>query len=777
MPEKKDDRLAILRRRVAKVPGEPGVYRWLGKDRSVLYVGKAKNLKNRMMSYVQEGPKRSAWNEIMVRQIEDFEVSVVRSELEAFILEANLIKELKPKYNIMLKDDKGYVYVRISMHEPYPRVEIVRRIGDDAAKYFGPFTSGVKNTEYALQMLDAILHFRVCTHSLDLLNQGKTLPGTPCLDQQIGRCAGLCIGTLSNEEYRSRIAEVERFFRGNFSSMKQRTEEAMKDAAKNQKFERAAKLRDVLRFIEGLESKQVISDTSGEDADIFGIALLQGKTHVVLLKQRDGKIIDQVSFALKGGAENASEALEQFLPQYYSNTRDIPSSIILGESLLEASSLTVWLKELRGTNVTILIPERGKKSKLLLMAERNALEKVEQQFAAWEAEHKKVEGALSELATLLNLAEPPRRIEGYDISHLGGTATVGSMVVMVNGKPKREHYRSFNMQTVKEGVVDDYKSLAETLRRRLRYLSYGQEKNVLLTEQGIAIGKAKKSDEAAILQVLQAASLSTNDVSYKNFFVARNNEKIIACARLFQYPDAVTELKSLWVDEPSRGSRLGHILIRTMLKTVKKGKVYVTNHPDLEQYYAELGFRHVATPPETIQKSLALWHAEHPQEQSKRMTMVYIVKDHAPDESFLSPPDLLLIDGGKGQLGAVVDVLKEFQLNIPVAGLAKREEEIFLPGNPVSLAVPEGSEARFLLQRLRDEAHRFANDRRERRLTATMIASKLDDVPSIGEATKMMLLKKFGSADTVLQATDEELRTVLSDVQLRSLREKFPRVL
>lgn len=770
-----NDALTMLRRRVASVPVSPGVYRWLDADGKVLYVGKAKNLRNRMKSYVQDGLKRSAWTEIMVRQIADFDITVVRNELEALILEANIIKEMQPKYNVLLKDDKGYVYIRASLNDAYPRVEVVRRIENDSAKYFGPFISGSKATEETLSMIDSIVHFRACKGSLDALNAGKPMTHTPCLDYQIGKCSGLCVGAVSQEEHRSRIDHVVSFFRGNFSSIKKRTQEEMQALAKEKKFERAARLRDVLKFIESLEERQVVADTSGDDADIFGVALRHGRVHVVLLRQRGGKVIEQLGFPLKGEAETVAEVIEQFLPQYYAKTDDIPPSILLSDAPNDVDVLEGWLQEKRGKSVKIFVPERGKKSKLLLMAERNAQEKVEQQFAAWEAETRKIEGALGGLQTLLGLPHPPRRIEGYDISHLGGSATVGSMVVFINGKPKRDHYRSFNMKSVIEGEIDDYKSLAETLRRRLKYLT-DDLKTALhrMKEQGIEIGKARKGEQKAIETAIASEHrLATDNIVYKNFFVARRGTEIIATASIVKHDGGILELRSVWVSDNARGYRLGQLLARTALSKVKKGKVYLVIDQHFEEYYAEIGFRHVITPPELLlqkEQEFQRMHPEHP----LGLFFVYEAGKQKLDTSFSERPDLLLIDGGKGQLSAVVDVLKELHLDIPVAGLAKREEEIFIPGQSVPLLVKEGSESRFLLQRLRDEAHRFANDRRQRRLTSALFASKLDEVPGIGEETKKALLKKFGSADAVISASDDALREVLSEPQVKALREMYP---
>jgi len=770
MPPKKDSVKAILRRRVSKVSTHPGVYRWLDSKGDMIYVGKAKNLRKRMQTYVQAKAKNSAWTEIMVRQIADFEVTVVKSELEALMLESNLIKELKPKYNIMLKDDKGYVYVRVSMFEPYPRVDIVRRIENDKARYFGPYTSGSQATERTVEMLDSILHFRACRGSLDSLNSNKPITGAACLDHQIGRCVGLCIGSVVKEDYNERIKKVISFFRGNLAEIKREAIAAMKAAAEEKKFEKAARFRDALGFIEDLEKRQAISDTSGEDIDVFGLAERSGKWQVVVLRQRDGKLVQELTFALKGEAESQADAMAQFLPQFYRETADIPSTVIVREALTEKSVLEEWLQGLRGTQVKIFTPERGRKSALLEMAEKNAEDKVEQQFAAWEAEVLKVDSALSGLQKIVGLSQKPRRIEGYDISHLGGTATVGSMVVFENGKPKREHYRSFNITSVKHGDIDDYKALSEVLRRRLKYLTDDLETlKGTWKEQGIILGKARKADVQTIEEICDRSpqDFLMRDFDYKTFMVLRKHDHIIGFARILDHSGCF-EIKTVWVDPSERGQKLGYVLIRTLLARVKKGKVYVTLPADLEEYYAELGFRHIIelTPKfEAIIKEREKLIGSLPS-----IVMMWEAKQNKVDESFSSHPDLLLIDGGKGQLSSIVAVLKEMQIEIPAAGLAKREEEIFLPGASVSVSVPKDSEARFLLQRIRDEAHRFANLKREKRLDAVMTASALDDMAGIGEKTKTALLKTFGSLDAAKKATDEKLLEVLTEKKLLEFR-------
>ncbi|HRH93196.1 MAG TPA: hypothetical protein PKV72_01545, partial [Candidatus Peribacteria bacterium] len=521
-------------------------------------------------------------------------------------------------------------------------------------------------------------------------------------------------------------------------------------------------------------SRQVVSDTSGECADVFGIAFRHNKIHVVLLRERDGKVIEQVNFALKGEAETAAEAMAQFLPQYYAETQDIPDSIIVRDPVPEGELLETWLKERRGKGVRIRVPERGKKSKLLEIAETNADEKVKQQFAVWEAELRKSEDAVASLQKLLGLEQRPKRIEGYDISHMGGSDTVGSMVVFENGKSKRAHYRIFNIKSLKTGDIDDYQSLAEVLRRRLKYVAFDLTSDqARLADAGIEVGKARKPEQKEIEDIVTAHPdhLGDDEIHYKTFVVARQGGDIVGLAQLFDCTPSVRLLRNVWAREGG-DPRIAEVLIRTVLAGLEKGKAYAVIDPALEENYARLGFRHVLEGQEALNEYVTKLAGKHP-DLERRIILSYDVKKEKPDESFASVPDLLLIDGGKGQLGAVHAVLRQLNLTIPLASIAKREEEIFVPGNPDPIPMPRDDAAHFLLQRIRDESHRFANEKRKGRMTKATFTSALDGIEGIGPLLKTELVKRFGSADGVRDASDIELRTVLNEKQLEALRKHF----
>ncbi|MDD4287518.1 MAG: GNAT family N-acetyltransferase [Candidatus Peribacteraceae bacterium] len=803
MPKKKNPKESELKKRVAKLPTKPGVYRWLDAKGTVLYVGKALNLRKRVTSYLTKEAQLGPWKQSLMEKAADISVTVTHSELEALILETNLIKQKKPKYNVLMKDDKNYVYVRISLQEPFPRIDLVRKPTEDPtspfglrragkAKYFGPYVSAFEIRD-TLTLLRRVFPYRTCKMGIEPVTgklpspRGGGTEGegvgvrvthrdrpTPCLDYHIKQCCGPCIGCVTPDAYGSMAIE------GVIDFLKGKTEDAlallsarMKAVARERKFEQAAKLRDALQTIQRLSEKQIVSDTSGEDADVFGVAVEGNRVHVVLLKERNGKVIDESSFTLLGHAENAADALTQFLPQYYVDAPDVPPLLILAENIEDPKLLTEWLSERRGSKVTMRIPERGKLPALLRLAEENACEKVQHFETSWEAAARNVSDALKELKTTLGLPTAPKRIEGYDISHLSGTETVGSMSVFVDGKPKNDQYRSFTLKTIREGEIDDYRALKEVIKRRLLHLMQDpRREEQMFKNTGITIRRARTADQKTIEKMMRhpSAGLDCASITFKEFLVAERAGTIIAFGRLHRHKDNTVELASLFVDRHERGHSLGRLIIHKLLKSVKRGKVYLVTDPPLEAYYAELGFRVIQTAPAPVLQKMRRCQKRFGKNTSCVLMMFEVAK-HVADSSLSALPDLLLIDGGKGQLSAVLEILEELHQPIPVIGLAKKEEEIFVPGNPNPVTFAKDSPARFLLMRLRDEAHRFANAHRETRAKKRAVFSVLDSIPGIGPQTKVKLLKRFGSLEALKEIKDEELAHILSASQIRALRE------
>lgn len=598
------------------------------------------------MSYLQRNiAHQGPWKRALSTHIADFDITVTQSDIEALMLETNLIKEYKPKYNVLMKDDKNYLFIKISVADAYPRVETVRRLEKDGAKYFGPYVSSAE-VRKTLDMLQETLQYRACKQSLDHVNKcrGTALASAvPCLEYQIGRCNGLCAGTVDSKAYLQRIAALINFLKGNHEPVRAMVKERMQRAALERKFELAAKLRNELFMLGKKPEQPLTTDTTGETSDILGVAILSHRIHVVILHRRGGRMIGESHFALSGQAESTASVLEQFLPQFYDEGREVPPIVMLPTKVKNNKTLHDLLCKRRGDTVALLMPQRGRKEHLLQLAERNAIEKAQQMEGKWETETHNTVLALTELQHILRLTSPPRRIEGYDISHLSGTETVGSMVVTVDGRARSDQYRSFTIRTLKQGAIDDYAAIREVLTRRLRHL--------------------KKKEG------------------------------------------------------PRTWKKKGYFLLTRQ----KKGKTYIVIDPLLEQYYAENGFRHVLKTPPVLGKKAKKIIAENPK-IAPPLVMVYDPRQHKPDRSLESVPDLFVIDGGKGQLSVAMDVLQTLKLTIPVVALAKREEELFAAGSRKPLPLPKDSPALFLLMRLRDEAHRFANRHRERRKKNSLLS-------------------------------------------------------
>lgn len=539
---------------IPSLPHSPGVYLLKNRQGSLLYVGKAKDLRSRVRSYarVQDGDSEKTVR--MKGLIWDVEYIVVRNETEALVLEQTFIKTKQPKFNILLKDDKKYLYIRITSEERFPRIFPTRDTRTKKTSYFGPFTSG-RDVYATVKSMRKLFRFRTCKPTLFAICAKRK---RPCLDAHIGLCTAPCVGSVSHEAYVDQIAQCRRFLLGQETVITKEIETRMKDLAALERFEEAAFLRDQLAALQSLRAPQQAMLVKKEDLDVFAIAMGTSFAVAEILVIREGNLIDRKQLTLDNtSGELFAAILQACLFRYYEKAFQRPREVLLPVALPEQVLVEHWFAEQVGERVPkLIVPQRGEKQKLVALAQQNAEENLRQQQRKRDQEASALGQALHELQEALGISQYPQRIECYDISHLGGTNTVGSMVVFEDGKPKKAHYRKF---TLKQAMNDDYRSLQEVLRRRLVYLTDSSEN-----------GKRK-------------------------------------------------------------------------------------------------------------------------------------------DVSFASQPDLLLIDGGKGQLHAVEAVLEELELlSIPVASIAKREEELFCPGKASSYRFSPDSPALFLVQRIRDEAHRFA---------------------------------------------------------------------
>ena len=594
---------------LATLPDKPGCYLMKDADGTIIYVGKAINLKNRVRSYFQQSSDHTYKTRQMVRKIRDIEWIVVASELEALILEMNLIKEHRPFYNVRLKDDKRYPYIKVHWADPFPKLSVTRNMVNDGSRYFGPYTS-VWAVHQTLDILRKIFPYLTCAREITGNDERA------CLYYDIKLCSAPCIGAVNQEEYRQMIDDLCRFLEGRTDPIMNRLKEAMTQASENLDYEKAAVYRDQIQAIDRVVERQKIISDERQDSDVIAMARSKGEACVQVFFIRSGKLIGREYFILEGTeAEENSEILEEFVKQFYSQAAYVPNKVMLPQEVEETRIIKEWLNTRRGgEKVQLTVPKRGQGKELIQMAAENARETLKSLEIRWKADKDRQHQALGEIQAVLGMAEIPNRIECYDISNTQGTASVGSMVVFEQGVPAKKNYRRFNIKTVNQ--PDDFASMREVLKRRLsRYITEQQEK-----------------------------------------------------------------------DTPG----------------------------------------------------------------------------YKPDLAFSILPDLLIVDGGKGQLRQAIEILEEFGLQgeFTIAGLAKQEEELFLPGKSDSVRLDDHSQGFYLVQRIRDEAHRFAITAHRNQRGKIGLASRLDVIPGVGPARRKELINRFGSIDGILAASVEEISQI-----------------
>lgn len=596
-----------LNEKLHTLPTKPGCYLYKDEHGTIIYVGKAINLRNRVRSYFQKGTNHTPKTRRLVQAIRDMEFIVVGSELEALVLECNLIKKHQPHYNVRLRDDKQYPYLCVTTNEPFPRLLLTRRVRQDGNRYFGPYA----NSRAVYATMDLIKRI------FPLVSCGKPFDGRPvqkaCLYYHMGQCLAPCAGLADKDEYSQAVKDVCSFLDGRQEQIIKGLRQKMEEASENLQFERAAKLRDRFLAVEEAMTRQKIISTQLIDQDVIAVVGEDGGAMVQMFYIRGGKLIGQNHFLLEGTGEGIEEqtseeqeeakreAVQGFVKQYYQNAAYVPQEILLPVDFDEVSIVQQWLKQKRGSKVEITVPLRGDKKKLVEMAAENATHAMEQVRAEMRAKLGSTERALNELADALGLDAMPKRIECYDISNFQGDHFVGSMVVCEDGQMNKAEYRRFKIR-FHENKPDDFAMIREVVTRRLN-----------------------------------------------------------------------------------------------------EGK--------------------------------------------------------AGNPKFNRMPDLIIVDGGKGQLSSALAAMETTGVHLPVCGLAKRFELLILPNEPDPVALPRTSQALYLVQRIRDEAHRFANAYRVVLQSKKQTQSLLDDIPGIGPTRRKALLKAFGSIDGIRSANIEELAT------------------
>ena len=587
---------SLITEQIRQLPNSPGVYLWRDAEGNIIYVGKAANLQHRVRSYFGAGQKLSPKLQQMVARVTELDFFITANEQEALILELNLIKRHHPRYNVRLKDDKTFPYLKISLNEDWPRIYFTRHLEENGGRYFGPFASA-RSVRQTLKALKRIFPFRSCS---------EPITGTDtraCLEYDLNLCLGPCIGAVSKTEYAEIIKQVILFLEGKQEIVVRKMEKQMKAAAQALDFEKAAILRDQIQAIHRVIEGQRIAATVSGEQDVIAFAQDRDQACVQVFFIRGGKLIGRESFALQGTRyEESPQIMTSFVKQFYSSSAYIPPLLVLQHPVEDMAVLKDWLQGKRGASVNIQVPRRGNKKKLVDIVAENAHQALEQFKIKKLATPKELEAALAEIQRELNLPRLPSRMEGYDISNIQGVAAVGSMVIFDQGKPAPSYYRRFKIKTV--AGADDYAMLQEVLKRRFKRL---------------------KSEDS-------------------------------------------------------------------------------------------------------------------------------------PADSWAIIPDLVLIDGGKGQLNAARSAMQETGADsVPVASLAKENEEIFVPQKPRPIVLLRSSAGLQLLQRLRDEAHRFALGYHQKIRKRESFTSALDIIPGIGAKRKRSLLKQFGSVQSIKEAPLEEL--------------------
>jgi len=586
--------IAALKETLASVPTKPGVYQFKNKDDEIIYIGKAKNLRSRVRSYFQKNKYQTPKNQSMIKRIENVEWIVVRSNVEALLTEANMIKEVQPKYNIDLKDDKSFPFIRIS-DEPYPQVLLTRKIEKDGSKYFGPYTD-VKNLRYSLKALHKIFPVRSCSYYMDD-DSVAAKKVKVCLDYHIKKCEGPCEGFVNRDHYNAMIERVIKFLQGRTKETEEYVRRQMEIAAADLRYEDAAMYRDQLNAVRRFKERQRKVTADFDDRDIFALARQDDIGVMTILRVRNGRIFGREKVSLQNLDENEATVFASVISRFYMDTDFLPKEITVSVLPEGQDELEEWLSDKKGSKVIIRQPQRGEKAKEVRMSYQNA----KLLLGEWLINRKKrrelVPKMVNQLQEDLQLKAPPRRIEAFDISHLGGTNTVASMVCFVDGKARKSEYRKFKVKTV-EGI-DDFAAMREVVHRR--YLRVKKEQGSL--------------------------------------------------------------------------------------------------------------------------------------------------------------PDLILIDGGKGQLSMAVSALRELGLDyISIVGLAKRLEEVFVPGISDPQSIHKQSPGLILLRRLRDEAHRFAiTFQRSKRKDS--LTSLFNDIDGMGPKRVQKLLQSFDSTETIAKSTQKDIST------------------
>ncbi|HEU4409388.1 MAG TPA: excinuclease ABC subunit UvrC [Polyangiaceae bacterium] len=754
--------------KLESLPARPGCYLFRDGEGAVVYVGKAKSLRARVRSYFQEGSSDTRpFIPVLLRVIGDLETRVVGSEKEAAILENELIKEHRPRFNVKLRDDKDFLSLKLDPKKPWPRLEVVRRPQPDGARYFGPYpsSSGARRT---LHLVNKYFQLRTCTDA-EMAARRR-----PCLQYQIKRCPAPCVLEVDRGEYGAQVRAVELFLDGRHDELTQELDARMREASRQMRFEDAATYRDQIRAIASMREAQRIVGERDVDQDVLGLFRQGGLAELAVIYVRAGRVRDTATFSIADVELDDDELVAGFLRQYYDEAGPgaagaLPDEILLPMAFEGVEGVAEWLSERRGRKVAVLAPRRGDRADLVRLAGENA----EHAFREKRREVDDVDLRLGQLQQRLKLPALPRRIECVDISHLGGNDTVGAVVSLYNGQPQKSRYRIFRVRGAAAG--DDYGAMYEVLARRFR--------------RGKAARGGSPPPPPAAAAPAAADGAPSEATSYVELAIsptpppAAAVEAAVPAARGRRKGRRAPGASGAAAPPPAAGGA------RAAEPSPDADKAHAAPTPDADGAHAAVASRSGA---DEAHAALALDPGEGGDalELTPSPPPVVARAPTGPDGeggdgpmplAELGPPsrqagegwelpDLLVVDGGRGQLNVALTAARDLGLHdLPVVGLAKERvtlggeelvDRVYVPGQKNGIPLRPQSAALFFLARARDEAHRFSNYARERLAKSRSFRSLLDDVPGLSKRARVALLTAFGSAFSVRDASDAELLAV-----------------
>ncbi|WP_437620944.1 excinuclease ABC subunit UvrC [Sorangium sp. So ce1151] len=741
-PSAKQDPEALVAAKLASLPTKPGCYLFIDKTGAVVYVGKAKSLRSRVRSYFQEsGSDARYFIPILRKIVADLETVVTATEKEAAVLENELVKQHKPRFNVKLRDDKDFLCLKLDTQKEWPMLETVRRPAPDKARYFGPYHSAT-SARRTLHLVNKHFQLRTCSDA-EMASRRR-----PCLQYQIKRCLAPCVMDVDRELYSEMVRSVALFLEGRHDELTGELTARMRDASRELEFERAAIYRDQLRAVETVREAQRVVYVKDVDQDVVGIYREGTLVEVEVIMVRQGRVTDTLSFSLRNMELPDDEVLGGFLNEYYGvASTTIPDEVLVPVLPDGAEGVAEWLGDRRGRKVALFVPQRGPRVDLLKMASENAAHA----FREKQRSSDDLEARLEELRERLRLPTLPRRIECCDISHLGGGDTVGSIVALLDGQPDKKRYRSFNVKSVADG--DDYAAMYEVLARRFRRGKAARPASPqpVADSEAAALGISEATASDMTESDAVEGELTESDVTEGD---ALESDALESDAL---ESDAV-ENDAVENDAPEIDAPEGDVVEEeTDLATASDAP------PEAATAEASAtAAREAAAPAQEAPKSAQSGGAEW------------------------DLPDLLVVDGGRGQLQVALSAARDLGLHdLPIVGLAKEREtqageklvdRVYLPGQKNGIPLRSTSSALFFLARARDEAHRFANHARKRLGKARRLRSEIEDIPGLGSAVRTALLRELGSLEAVRRATDAQILAVtgVTKRHLSALRKVIP---